>query len=118
MSRAGQLNHTNKDSSVSEFLSQLSQIPWFENLGQPIDPAAGVPQIGSWDEWPGPEDPGAMEMGDRHQALHDELMSSAGDQATEATNPWNQIKAYLVNSPGQVKGPRTDPSPGYAPVPR
>jgi hypothetical protein len=41
--------------------------PWMTRLGAPIDGRA--PQLGDWDEWPGPEDPACAELHHREGAL-------------------------------------------------
>jgi hypothetical protein len=80
---------------MEQFLAELEQVRWFENLGKPIGPEMGVDQIHDWEEWPGPEDPATDEMTLRQQALIDELLAAAGGRSQEVEQLWERIRGMV-----------------------
>jgi hypothetical protein len=79
------------DQDVERFISGLESIPWFRNIGKPTPSDAGVERICSWDEWPGPEEPGISALSDRQQALYDSLTRDSRGETDPRTLLWNRI---------------------------
>lgn len=60
---------------LSEYLAELSGIPWFKSVGKPIDQP--LHRISSWDEWPGPSSKPTEAVHLRQQAFYDKLRANA-----------------------------------------
>ena len=63
-------------------------MPLFSNCGEQSSAAA---QIGSWDDWAGPEEPRVMEISTRMQRLHDQLSDSSEEPI------WQRALQTVVN---------------------
>lgn len=85
----------------SSLLTEISSIPWFENVGKPFQDDAGRPVRG-FKDWGGPERDEAEQPGLDLQAIHDEIAQRS--PAVLAT--W---KACLDAAIAHI-GPRT---PGF-----
>jgi len=72
-------------------LAELEEIPWFASLGERVAHSANVRTIASWDDWPGPEDEGVMEIHSRQQSLYGSLLDSAKDKRGSAERLWEDI---------------------------
>jgi hypothetical protein len=79
---------------IETFLSQLENVPWFENIGKKIDPNAKVERIWSWAEWPGPEEASVIGMHLQLQDLFDEITGNGTTK--ELVSKWEQIQAGVV----------------------
>ena len=64
---------------IEGLIRELSGIPWFERLGRPSARDEAVVRIFSWDEWQGPETPGATLYAALSQQWHDDIFDGAGD---------------------------------------
>ena len=62
-------------SQLTDFLSDLRVIPWLKNVGQPSPLDRDVLRIYSWDEWPGPEEPGSEIQASLYLRWKEELTS-------------------------------------------
>ena len=96
--------------SVADFLVAVASAPWFRNIGQPTPAAAGVDRVSRWEDWPGPREPSVAELGERQQALYDDLMRAAGGRRDELSALWGRIQALVfeVAAPAVPYDPRQD----------
>ena len=92
--------HSRPDNAqrVERFIAGLDTIPWFSNLGQPTPPEAGVERIYRWEDWPGLEEPGIIDLSQRHQALYDSLIASAEGSADARKGLWDRIHAAVFRA--------------------
>jgi hypothetical protein len=82
-------------SFVADFLAQLEAVPWFSNIGKPIEAGSDVERIYSWEGWPGPEDPSILELCTEQQDLYDAIMEEAGSENAHLLLFWEQIHAVI-----------------------
>lgn len=83
------------DQVVEQYIAELQQVSWFENLGKPIEAGEAISQIHDWEEWPGPDDRATLDMALRQQALYDGLFAVAGGRRQEAEQLWGRIHGIV-----------------------
>jgi hypothetical protein len=88
--------------------ARAHSIRLFFALGSKIDDAR-VRRIHAWHEWPGPEDPLVMEMGDQQQALHD------AKEAELDQEQWNEALRVVVSVANELVPYEEDQDAWYAP---
>lgn len=93
---------------MEAFLRELEAIPWFASIGEPLPAGSGCKQIGSWDEWRGPEEPSVAEVADRQQTLYDEMMG--GREAPRLKDLWDRVHEVVFReaTPGIPYDPDAD----------
>src|SRR5580704_9973986 len=82
-------------SFAADFLSQLEAIPWFGNIGKPVEAGLNVERIYSWEEWPGSEDPSILALATGQQDLYDAIMEEAGGENAHLLSLWEKIHAVV-----------------------
>lgn len=80
---------------IEDFLATLESVPWFRNIGRPMESAANIKCMQGWEDWPGPEDPYVREISQRQQTLYDDLFKSAADERDQLVALWNRIQAIV-----------------------
>ena len=81
--------------TLGDFLAQLEAVPWFSSIGRPTAADAGAVRMSAWEDWPGPEEPGILELSLRHQDLYDRVLAEAGDQRPALAELWEAIHAAV-----------------------
>ena len=89
--------------SSNTFLDSLRQLPWFQNIGQPLE-AEAVIRLGSWKDWTGPQDPKVEAVHLQQQAAKDELERLLGSQRDELVELWERIQEDVITRAGPVVG--------------
>ncbi|QDV15618.1 hypothetical protein Pan153_02340 [Gimesia panareensis] len=87
------MKSSNQIPAVTQFISEIEQVPWFDNLGRPPQQDGPAAQIHAWEEWSGPEEPSVIGMHERQQAFYDELTN--GETSTEMRELWEQIQSIV-----------------------
>lgn len=111
---AGAISHmtepTDTTPPLTDFLTQLESIPWFSNIGKPVDAASSVERIYDWNEWPGPNEASIIELSWRQQDLFDALMESAGSERARFSALWESIHGivFRVAAPKVPYDPQQD----------
>jgi hypothetical protein len=72
-------------------LGLVPTIPWLTRLGQPVAGSEDVVQIQSWNEWPGPDHPGADMLSEQLQAWQAELRSTTAWQTEACDGYWQRL---------------------------
>jgi len=73
----------------------IGAVPWFHNLGAPNDADAEVIRIHTWDEWPGPEDPGCMGSEYESEKWRERIFYDLS-LGRDAVDLWNRIQYEMV----------------------
>jgi hypothetical protein len=79
------------DPVVARFIEEVTAVPWFKNVGQPLPLDMNARQLQGWEDWPGPDEPAIFELSERQQALHSELLASAPERRGELEKAWERI---------------------------
>jgi hypothetical protein len=84
-------------SVCDNFMGQLSNVPWFSRVGQPIsDP--NISRIWEWDEWAGPEEETGriISLSLRHQHWHDVLLAAYPERKAELEALWRRVAESVM----------------------
>jgi hypothetical protein len=106
---------SNENDHIANFLRQLGEIPWFAQVGKPIQSRSAIQQMSRWDQWPGPEDPRTSELAYHQQALHDEMMDASAPEDQALSELWDTIHATVVTSAAKQVPYHSDEDAWYAP---
>jgi hypothetical protein len=85
-----------EDLAVARFLKELGAVPWFKNIGKPLPSDSGASQLRQWEDWPGPEEPAILELSERQQTLHDEILARAEGRRAELLNLWDRVDDIVM----------------------
>ncbi len=81
--------------NLERLSNRICAIPLFSALGSAID-ESGIRRIASWDDWGGPEDPLAEQIGLRQQDLHDSVVPAA------EADQWERALQIVVTACSQL----------------
>jgi len=85
--------------TVEAFLAHLLKVPWFAHVGQSIaDP--GVPRLGTWDEWAGPEEESGriIALSLQHQDWRDALLAAHTRREAELETLWQRVNDAVMSA--------------------
>lgn len=84
------------DLALARFVANLEAVPWFNSVGQPLPADTTAQQLHRWEDWPGPEEPAILELSERQQALHDELLASAPERCRDLETVWERVSEIVI----------------------
>jgi len=90
-------NEQDVESILENFLLELEQIPWFENLGQPTPEDDNVIRIHSFKEWNGPEGIGESIQEEHIERWRKDLFEVAQEDTHGLEGHWEHLEAIVFD---------------------
>lgn len=78
-----------------EFVQLVKSIPWFENIGKPIQNPK-LPRLHTWDEWGNPESPEIALLHTRQSDLYDEIIKENPSNSTDLAETFRQAVVMVI----------------------